>query len=303
MAGERDQEERQGGRGPQDRPARRCSVERCVLGSHAIPARLPMSSTCCRASRSSGCSPCRANQLGSWVAITFDNKGRLIASDQEKKGLVPHHAAASGQLGAGQGRASRREDHGGSGDAVRLRQSVRVGQRRSAAAACIACATPTATINSTRWRNCSSIAGGGEHGPHGLRAVAGRQVASSSSAATTRTCRRSSTPAASRPTGARTCCCRASGTPTATPAAAWRPAAGLPRPIRTARSWDIFSVGYRNAYDIGLQRRRRAVRLRRRHGMGHGHAVVSADAGHARHQRQRVRLAQRHWQMADVLRR
>ena len=51
------------------------------------------------------------------------------------------------------------------------------------------------------------------------------------------------------------------------------------------------------------QRRRRALHLRRRHGMGHGHAVVSPDAAGPRHQRQRIRLAQRHRQVAGLLRR
>ena len=42
----------------------------------------------CRASRSRSSSPCPKNELGSWVCITADDKGRLIASDQGGKGLV-----------------------------------------------------------------------------------------------------------------------------------------------------------------------------------------------------------------------
>ncbi len=67
------------------------------------------------------------------------------------------------------------------------------------------------------------------------------------------------------------------------------------------KTWEIVSAGYRNSYDFDLQRRGRAVRLRRRHGVGYRHALVSPDAGRPRHQRQRVRLAERHGQVAGVL--
>ena len=54
---------------------------------HVASARKHLRS-CFPASRSRSCSPCRKNELGSWVSLTADDKGRLIASDQEGKGLV-----------------------------------------------------------------------------------------------------------------------------------------------------------------------------------------------------------------------
>ena len=50
-----------------------------------------------------------------------------------------------------------------------------------------------------------------------------------------------------------------------------------------------------------LQRGRRTVHLRRRHGMGHRVAVVPPDPRLPRDQRQRVRLAQRHGQVAHLV--
>ena len=83
----------------------------------------------------------------------------------------------------------------------------------------------------------------------GCRPTASR---SSSSPATTRTCRRSSTPAACRRTGAKTCCCRASGTPTAMPAASLAPGGWIANTDPDGKNWEIVSVGYRNAYDMAL---------------------------------------------------
>ena len=108
------------------------------------------SSSCCPASRSSGCSPSRKDELGSWVSITFDDKGRLIASDQGKQGPLPDHPAADRR------RAARRRS---SGSTSRSRRRTGCSTPSAActcrstagpAAACTGPATPTATTSSTR---------------------------------------------------------------------------------------------------------------------------------------------------------
>ena len=53
-------------------------------------------------------------------------------------------------------------------------------------------------------------------------------------------------------TGTKTCCCRVDGTPMGMPRESWRQADGFAKLIRPAKNWEVFSMGYRNEYDIAF---------------------------------------------------
>ena len=102
-------------------------------------------------------------------------------------------------------------------------------------------------------------------------------------------------------TSRRTTSCRASGTAMVSPSDACAPGGYVLRTDADGKEWELVLGGFRNAYDLRLQRRRRAVHLRQRYGRGLGAAVVPADPHQSLHQRRRVRLAFRHRQVARIL--
>ena len=64
-------------------------------------------------------------KCGSWVSLTVDPKGRIIASDEAKCRPLSHHAAADRQQRTDPRRAARRQSFRGAGSALRLRFVVR----------------------------------------------------------------------------------------------------------------------------------------------------------------------------------
>ena len=96
---------------------------------------------------------------GSWVSMTFDPKGRIIASDERgplyRVTLPKDGEAARSRRSTRRRPVNARDRHRRRpGTALRVRQPVRHGQPRQRRAACTACATPTATTSSTR-SSCS----------------------------------------------------------------------------------------------------------------------------------------------------
>ena len=64
----------------------------------------------------------------------------------------------------------------------------------------------------------------------------------------------------------------------------------------------LHTIGFRNQYDIALNRFGDIFTFRRRYGVGHGHAVVSPDANLPRGERRRFWLEERFRKMAKLLR-
>lgn len=189
-------------------------------------------------------------RLGSWVSITFDNKGRLLASDQEGKGLCRITPPAPGSseptkverldvpISAAQGMlyafgSLYLSVNGGPGSGLyRLRDTKGTDQFDEVV-------------------KLASFRGGGEHGPHGLRlSPDGRSILV--------VCGNHTDPP---PT------IHASRIPTnwnedhllprqwdANGHARGRLAPGgwIARTDPDGKRWEIVSIGYRNAYDIAL---------------------------------------------------
>ena len=241
-------------------------------------------------------------KYGSWVSITTDPKGRLIASDQEKKGLYRITPRQGRHRRAGEGREARR--------------------RRSPPPR--GCCSPSTACT-------SSVNGGPGSGLYRIPYDTARQVRRG------REAQGRSRAAAS--TGRTPCGCRPDGKSillvcgnhTQPPEnfehsrlpknwgedhllpRQWdanghargilAPGGWVAKTDPDGKTWEIMTSGYRNTYDFAFNADGEMFVYDADMEWDMGIAVVSADPRLPRDQRQRVRLAQRHRQVAAVLRR
>ena len=207
-------------------------------------------------------------KFGSWVNITTDPKGRLICQRPGEEGPVPHHPRPAGDRRADEGREARRNITAAQGLLFAF-DSLYVSVNGGPGSGLYRVRDDTATTSSTRSKKLKEIRGGGEHGPHALRLTPdGKSI------------------------------CRSAGNFTQPPENFQH--SRLPKnwgeDLLLPRHWDGQRLRPRpdgagrlgravrpRRQDLGdgqrrlpqhlrlrLQRRRRAVHLRRRHGMGHG---------------------------------
>ena len=113
--------------------------------------------------------------LGSWVSITFDDKGRLIASDQGNKGSAGSRRRIGGDQPTKVERLGR-QDHGGAGACSYAFGSLYLSVNGGPGSGLYRRADTNGDDQFDKVEKLKDIRGGGEHGPHALAAVARRQV-------------------------------------------------------------------------------------------------------------------------------
>ena len=241
-------------------------------------------------------------KYGSWVCVTTDPKGRLIASDQEGKGLCRITPGKIGtdepskieklsvKITAAQGLLFAFDSlyvsaNGGPGSGLwrinTMPRPIRLTNRSEAQ-------------GDPRRRRAWAAR---------VAAVAGRQVDRDASAATTPCRPRTLTTVALPKNWGEDHLLPRQWDANGHARGILAPGGWVAKTDPDGKTWEIFSSGYRNPYDLALNADGELFVLRLRHGVGLGHAVVSADPRHPCDQRQRVRLAQRHRQLAGVLHR
>jgi hypothetical protein len=217
---------------------------------------------------------------GSWVALTVDPKGRILASDQyggifrltpppvgtstglkvEKLAIDLNKVVVAPPPGEPEVKKARKAPDG-------QVEHLETGAHG------ILCAFDSlyVMVNENReraglWRLRDTdgddqyddfkflrfMRGGGEHGPHAVVLGSRRQVASTLANGNHTDLPTRPGKVAAPPPGARIICSRACGTPAATPAAASRPAATSSAPTPKGRPIELFTLGFRNQYDIAF---------------------------------------------------
>ena len=229
--------------------------------------------------------------LGSWVNLTADAKGRLIASDQGGLGLV---RITPGKVGT---------DEETKVERIPAKITAAQGLLWHKDALYVVCnggpGSGLYRVTSSKKddvldkvEKLKAINGGGEHGPHAVR------LAPDGKSLYVICGNHTQPPAELRPQpraeelGRRPPAAAALGSERPRPR---HPRAGRVRRQDRLRRQDVGDLQQRLPQPVRLrvQRRRRDVRLRRGHGVRLRDAVVPPDAGEPRDQRQRTRLAHR----------
>ena len=192
---------------------------------------------------------------GSWVSLTVDDRGRLIACDQNGALYRIEPSPARRRSDADQGREDPDDRRHGPGAAVPSTAnctSCMNGQhRRASARACTGSATRDNDDQFDRIEQLRVFNGDGEHGPHAV--VLGpdgkslyfvlRQLHGAAAATTARSCRRG---------GAKTNSCRGSPTRMGHANDIKAPGGWIARTDLDGNNLELVSVGYRNMYDIAF---------------------------------------------------